>query len=136
LGDTEPHLKDGINTDCDLLRVVITGVLFFIPVSSLEFSRIQTEAFEKHIAALALKLDVYEKILSKQKYIAGDVCTHNYVNRSGAKFAPVPDSERKRPTIQLRTDCERWLAKQSRNILPIDMFHTVNKRTDIVTRSG
>ena len=37
------------------------------------------EAFEKHIAALALKLDVYEKILSKQKYIAGDVCVlHNY----------------------------------------------------------
>ena len=37
------------------------------------------EAFEKHIAALALKLDVYEKILSKQKYIAGDVCVLNYV---------------------------------------------------------
>ena len=36
------------------------------------------EAFEKHIAALALKLDVYEKILSKQKYVAGDVCVlHN-----------------------------------------------------------
>jgi hypothetical protein len=32
------------------------------------------EAFEKHIATLALKLDVYDKILSKQKYIAGDVC--------------------------------------------------------------
>lgn len=39
------------------------------------------EEFEKHIAALALKLDVYEKILSKQKYVAGDVCVlHNYVN--------------------------------------------------------
>ena len=39
------------------------------------------EAFEKHIAALALKLDVYDKILSKQKYVAGDVCDlHNYVN--------------------------------------------------------
>ena len=32
------------------------------------------EAFDKHIAALALELDVYEKILSKQKYLAGDVC--------------------------------------------------------------
>jgi glutathione S-transferase len=39
------------------------------------------EAFEKHIAALALKLDVYEKILSKQKYVAGDVrVLLNYVN--------------------------------------------------------
>ena len=39
------------------------------------------EEFEKHIAALALKLDVYEKVLSKQKYIAGDVCVlNNYVN--------------------------------------------------------
>ena len=39
------------------------------------------EAFEKHIAALALKLDVYEKILSKQKYLAGDVgVLPNYVN--------------------------------------------------------
>ena len=39
------------------------------------------EAFEKHVAALALKLDVYEKILSKQKYVAGDVCVlRNYVN--------------------------------------------------------
>jgi len=33
------------------------------------------EAFEKHIAALVLKLDVYEKILSKQKYVAGDEFT-------------------------------------------------------------
>ena len=32
------------------------------------------EAFDKHIAALALELDVYEKILNKQKYLAGDVC--------------------------------------------------------------
>lgn len=31
-------------------------------------------AFDKHIAALALELDVYEKILNKQKYLAGDVC--------------------------------------------------------------
>ena len=39
------------------------------------------EAFEKHIATLALKLDVYEKILSKQKYAAGNVCVlHKYVN--------------------------------------------------------
>lgn len=29
--------------------------------------------FEKLIAALDTKLDVYEKILSKQKYLAGDV---------------------------------------------------------------
>ena len=35
-----------------------------------------------HIAALARKLDVYEKILSKQKYVAGDVGVsffHNYL---------------------------------------------------------
>jgi hypothetical protein len=32
------------------------------------------EVFDKHIAALELKLDVYEKILSKQKYAAGNVC--------------------------------------------------------------
>ena len=41
------------------------------------------EAFDKHVAALALKLDVYEKILSKQKYVAGNVCVlHDYVNMS------------------------------------------------------
>ena len=32
-----------------------------------------TEAFERHIADLSSKLDVYEKILSKQKYLVGDV---------------------------------------------------------------
>ena len=32
------------------------------------------EAFEKYMADLAVKLDVFEKILSKQKYVAGDVC--------------------------------------------------------------
>ena len=31
------------------------------------------EAFDKYIAKLSLKLDVYDKILSKQKYLAGDV---------------------------------------------------------------
>ena len=31
------------------------------------------EAFEKHIADLSGKLDVYDKILSKQKYLLGDV---------------------------------------------------------------
>ena len=31
------------------------------------------EAFEKHIAKLGGKLDVYNKILSKQKYLLGDV---------------------------------------------------------------
>ena len=31
------------------------------------------EAFDKHIANLSLKLDVYDKILSKQKYLVGDV---------------------------------------------------------------
>jgi hypothetical protein len=31
------------------------------------------EAFDKHIANLTLKLDVYDKILSKQKYLVGDV---------------------------------------------------------------
>lgn len=40
------------------------------------------ELFDKHIAAMGLKLDVYEKIMSKQKYAAcGNVCVlHNYVN--------------------------------------------------------
>jgi len=33
------------------------------------------EAFDKHVAALGLKLDVYEKILSKQKYSAGNDIT-------------------------------------------------------------
>jgi len=33
------------------------------------------EVYEKHIADLGLKLDVYDKILSKQKYIAGDEVT-------------------------------------------------------------
>ena len=38
------------------------------------------KAFDKHIATLALKLDVYDKILSEQKYIAGNVCVLiNYV---------------------------------------------------------
>jgi hypothetical protein len=32
------------------------------------------EVFDKHVAALDLKLDVYEKFLSKQKYAAGNVC--------------------------------------------------------------
>ena len=31
------------------------------------------EGFEKHIADLSGKLDVYDKTLSKQKYILGDV---------------------------------------------------------------
>ena len=31
------------------------------------------EVYEKHMADLNVKLDVYDKILSKQKYIAGDV---------------------------------------------------------------
>ena len=31
------------------------------------------EAFEKHIADLSGKLDVYDKVLSKQKYLLGDV---------------------------------------------------------------
>ena len=31
------------------------------------------EAFEKHIADLRDKLDVYDKILNKQKYLLGDV---------------------------------------------------------------
>ena len=31
------------------------------------------EAFDKHIADLSGKLDVYDKILSKQKYLLGDV---------------------------------------------------------------
>ena len=31
------------------------------------------EVFEKHIADLSGKLDVYDKILSKQKYLLGDV---------------------------------------------------------------
>ena len=31
------------------------------------------EAFDKHIADLSGKLDVYDKTLSKQKYLLGDV---------------------------------------------------------------
>ena len=31
------------------------------------------KVYEKHMADLNVKLDVYDKILSKQKYIAGDV---------------------------------------------------------------
>ena len=31
------------------------------------------EAFERHIADLTVKLEVYDKILSKQKYLVGDV---------------------------------------------------------------
>ena len=31
------------------------------------------EVFEKHMADLSVKLDVYEKILSKQNYLLGDV---------------------------------------------------------------
>jgi hypothetical protein len=31
------------------------------------------EAFDKHIANLSLKLEVYDKILSKQNYLVGDV---------------------------------------------------------------
>ena len=31
------------------------------------------EVFERHIADLSDKLDVYDKILSKQKYLLGDV---------------------------------------------------------------
>jgi glutathione S-transferase len=31
---------------------------------------------EEAKAALGAKLDVYEQILSKQKYLAGDVCTY------------------------------------------------------------
>ena len=29
--------------------------------------------YEKHIADLSAELDVYDKVLSKQKYLAGDV---------------------------------------------------------------
>ena len=31
------------------------------------------EVYDKHIADLSGKLDVYDKILSKQKYLLGDV---------------------------------------------------------------
>ena len=55
-----------------------TGVLnvYLITVLLRRMRGEQTDkgAFDKHIAALALELDVYEKILSKQKYLAGDVC--------------------------------------------------------------
>ena len=53
--------------------------VFFLP--RMRGEQTDKEAFDKHIEALALKLDVYEKILSKQKYLAGGVCVyHNYVN--------------------------------------------------------
>lgn len=32
-----------------------------------------SDVFEKHIADLSDKLDVYDKILSKQKYLVGEV---------------------------------------------------------------
>ncbi len=32
------------------------------------------EVFARHVATLEAKLDGYEAILSKQKYLAGDVC--------------------------------------------------------------
>ena len=31
------------------------------------------EAFEKHMSDLSGKLEVYDKVLSKQKYLLGDV---------------------------------------------------------------
>ena len=37
------------------------------------FTRKPGEAFQKHIADLSAKLEVYDKILSKQKYLLGDV---------------------------------------------------------------
>ena len=33
------------------------------------------EQVKKHVATLGAKLDIYEKILSKQKYLAGDEVT-------------------------------------------------------------
>lgn len=35
-------------------------------------------AVEKYTATLAKKLDVYEKILSKRKYLAGDVINFTF----------------------------------------------------------
>jgi hypothetical protein len=32
--------------------------------------------FKKHIEKLSARLDVYDSILSKQKYVAGNVCAH------------------------------------------------------------
>ena len=43
------------------------------------------DVFDKHIADLSGKLDVYDKILSKQKYLLGDVrlfFSGRYVNPS------------------------------------------------------
>ena len=47
-----------------LLSTRKQGLTPFTPVS---------EAFEKHIADLSDTLDVYDKILGKQKYLVGDV---------------------------------------------------------------
>lgn len=35
---------------------------------------LDNEAFEKHIADLAVELDLYDKILSRQNYITSNVC--------------------------------------------------------------
>ena len=61
-----------------------TECLFFLAPPRYHGLPPDREAFEMHIAALARKLDVYEKILSKQKYVAGDVGVsfyHNYLLR-------------------------------------------------------
>ena len=48
---------------------VISGTLFS------QFYRMETDEalYDKAIADLSEKLDVYDKILAKQKYLAGDV---------------------------------------------------------------
>ena len=39
------------------------------------------EAFEKHKADLSGKLEVYDKVLSKQKYLLGDVSFFRLINK-------------------------------------------------------
>ena len=45
----------------------------FILISRRQGQAPDQEAFDKHIADLSGKLDVYDKTLSKQKYLLGDV---------------------------------------------------------------
>lgn len=50
-------------------------ICFFHSIYSARYRGLTSDkaVFDKHIADLNVKLDAYDKILSKQKYIAGDV---------------------------------------------------------------
>jgi len=63
-----------------------------------------TAVFDAHIATLNAKLDVYDKILSKQKYLAGDEITladlsHISVGSALPKTGVNPLEDEKRPNV-------------------------------------